>query len=226
LGLGPKYPRVREQRRRRLLTAQERERQRLASELHDGLGQSLSLMHNRMQLALDAPGIAPNVADHIRAVMQIGSEAIAEVRSLAQNLRPIQIEQLGLTASLRSLIDQVGDSTTTQIVSRLEDVDDIFRGDAATHLYRIVQESLSNVLRHAHAKRLSITLERDVGMVHLDVHDGGVGFDTVGSTSGLGLTSIRERAQMLGGTLDVRSTPGKGTRLHVHLPFMEPGECV
>lgn len=217
--------RAREDFSRHLLTAQEQERQRLASELHDGLGQSLSLIRNRMHLALEVPGIDPVVADHIRAVAQIASEAVAEVRSLAQNLRPIQIEQLGLTGSLRSLIDQIGDSTTTRIESRLEDVDDVLQGNAATHLYRIVQEALNNVLRHAQAHRASVTLERDVGMLHLDIRDDGVGFDTgAGSIGGLGLTSIRERAQMLGGTLDVRSVPGKGTHVQVNLPFTEPAE--
>ncbi|HEY5809561.1 MAG TPA: PAS domain S-box protein [Povalibacter sp.] len=217
--------RAREEFTQHLLRAQEQERQRLASELHDGLGQSLSLVRNRMHLALEVPGIDPEVAEHIRAVAQIASDAVAEVRSLAQNLRPLQIEQLGLTESLRSLVDQVRDSTTTSIDCRIEDVDDVLLGEAATHLYRIFQEAFNNILRHASAGHASIALERDVGLLRLDIRDDGLGFDTMESAGrGLGLTSMRERAQMLGGTLDVRSIPGKGTHLQAHLPFTEPAE--
>jgi len=220
--------RSREEFSRHLLQAQEQERQRLASELHDGLGQNLSLIRNRMHLALELSGVHADVADHLRAVAQIASDCVAEVRNLAQNLRPIQIEQLGLTESLNSLVDRVRDASSTQIESRIEDVDDVFQGDAATHLYRICQEALNNVLRHAGARRATLSLERDVGMLHLDVHDDGVGFDTAAAAgeSGLGLTSMRERAQMLGGTLDIRSAPGRGTHLHVNLPFTEPAERV
>ncbi len=218
--------RAREEFAHHLLNTQEQERQRLANELHDGLGQNLSLIRNRMHLALELPGLSPEVADHLRAVAEIASDCVAEVRSLAQNLRPIQIEQLGLTEALHSLIERVRDSSTTQIESRIEDVDDVLQGDDATHLYRICQEALNNVLRHSRARRATLSLERDVGMLHLDVRDDGVGFDTavVGGGDGLGLTSMRERAQMLGGTLDVRSAPGRGTHLQVNLPFTEPAD--
>lgn len=217
--------RVREEFSRHLLNAQEQERQRLANELHDGLGQNLSLIKNRMHLALEIPNLPPALVDHLKAVTQIATDAIAEVRSLAQNLRPIQIEQLGLTASLRSLIEQVRDSTSTQIEGRLEDVDDVLRADAATHLYRIVQEALNNVLKHARAPHASVILQRDVRMLRLEIRDDGAGFDTgSGARGGLGLTSMGERAQMLGGSLAMESVPGKGTRVQVSLPFTEPAE--
>jgi two-component system, sensor histidine kinase LadS len=220
--------RSREEFSRHLLNAQEQERQRLANELHDGLGQNLSLIRNRMHLALELPGLTPEVADHLRAVAAIASDCVSEVRNLAQNLRPVQIEQLGLTESLNSLVDRVRDSTATIIESRIEDVDDVLQGEGATHLYRICQEALNNMLRHSQARRATLSLERDVGMLHLDVRDDGIGFDTanMASRGGLGLTSMRERAQMLGGTLDVRSAPGRGTHLQVNLPFTEPADRV
>lgn len=218
--------RAREDFSRHLLNAQEQERQRLAGELHDGLGQNLSLIRNRMHLALETANLDPEVAEHLQAVAQIASDCVAEVRSLAQNLRPVQIEQLGLTESLSSLVERVRDSSTTEIECRIEDVDDTLPPDAATHLYRICQEALNNVLRHANAQHASLTLVRDVGILHLDVRDDGVGFDvrTASGASGLGLTSIRERAQILGGNLEVHSLPGKGTYLHVRIPFTEPAE--
>ncbi|HEY6641044.1 PAS domain S-box protein [Povalibacter sp.] len=218
--------RAREEFSRHLLNAQELERQRLANELHDSLGQNLSLIRNRMHLALEVPGISPQVADHLRAVAEIASDCVAEVRNLAQNLRPVQIEQLGLTEALNSLVERVRESTTTTIQSRIEHVDDVLQGEGATHLYRICQEALNNMLRHSQARKATLSLERDVGMLHLDVRDDGIGFDTANAvgSGGLGLSSMRERAQILGGTLDVRSTPGRGTHLHVHLPFTEPAD--
>jgi PAS domain S-box-containing protein len=216
--------RAREEFSRHLLTAQEQERQRLANELHDGLGQNLSLIRNRMMLALELPGLPAEVVEQLQAVAEIASDCVAEVRNLSQNLRPIQIEQLGLTEALNSLVERVRDSTTAQIESRIEDVDDVLQGEEATHLYRICQEALNNVLRHSQARRVTLSLERDVGMLHLDVRDDGIGFDTVSVEGGLGLTSMRERAQMLGGTLDLRSMSGKGTHLQVNLPFTEPAD--
>ncbi|HMN46694.1 MAG TPA: PAS domain S-box protein [Povalibacter sp.] len=216
--------RAREEFSRHLLTAQEQERQRLANELHDGLGQNLSLIRNRMMLALELPGLPAEVVEQLRAVAEIASDCVAEVRNLSQNLRPIQIEQLGLTEALNSLVERVRDSTTAHIESRIEDVDDVLQGEEATHLYRICQEALNNVLRHSQARRVTLSLERDVGMLHLDVRDDGIGFDTASVDGGLGLTSMRERAQMLGGTLDLRSMSGKGTHLQVNLPFTEPAD--
>lgn len=216
--------RAREEFSHHLLRAQEQERQRLASELHDGLGQSLSLIRNRMHLALEQPGLASTIVEHLRAVAQLASDAVADVRRLAQNLRPLQIEQLGLTEALRSLVDQVRDSTTARIECAIEDVDDVLRGDAATHMYRILQEALSNVIRHARASHIIVCLERDVGRLHLEVRDDGTGFADDRDDSGLGLTSMRERAQMLGGTLRVHSAAGAGTQIRIDLPFTEPAE--
>lgn len=213
---------------RHLLSAQERERRRLGGELHDSLGQNLSLIRSRMHLALEVPNLAPEVAEHLRAVAEIASDCVAEVRSLAQNLRPLQIEQLGLTESLNGLIDRVRDSTTTRIDSRIENVDDTLPAEEATHLYRICQEALGNVLRHSGARSASVTLVRDVGVLYLDVRDDGVGFDVAAAagSGGLGLNSIRERAQILGGSLEVQSAPGQGTHLRIRIPFTEPTESV
>jgi PAS domain S-box-containing protein len=216
--------RSREEFAHHLLQAQEQERQRLASELHDGLGQSLSLIRNRMHLALEESGTSPSVIEHLRAVAQLSADAVAEVRHLAQNLRPLQIEQLGLTEALRSLVEQVRDSTTATIDCVIENVDDVLREDAATHMYRIVQEALNNVVRHAGAEHVVVTLERDVGRLRLDVRDDGAGFVAAQVSGGLGLTSMRERAQMLGGTLHMQSAPRAGTHVHVDLPFIEPTE--
>jgi signal transduction histidine kinase len=143
------------------------------------------------------------------------------VRNLVRNLRPLQIEQLGLTDSLGELLERVAQSTSLKLESHLENVDDVIKGHAATHVYRIVQEALNNVIKHSGADRARFTLERDIKCVRLHLSDFGVGFDTtrIRRNGGLGLTSIAERSQMLGGSLKLQSTPGTGTDLVIELPI-------
>lgn len=213
--------RAREEYTRDLLNGIEQERQHLAAELHDSVGQHLSIIKNRAYLALEQPALAPGVADHLKAVSQFATDAIGDVRNLVRNLRPLQIEQLGLTDALRDLLERVAQSTSLKLESHLENVDDVIKGNAATHVYRIVQEALNNVIKHSGADRARFTLERDIKCVRLHLSDFGVGFDTarIRRNGGLGLTSIGERAQMLGGSMKLQSTPGTGTDLVIELPI-------
>jgi PAS domain S-box-containing protein len=209
---------------RRLLIAQEQERKRLATELHDSLGQHLSVIKNRASLALEQPAVPNDAVKHLSSILDVITAAIAEVRNLALQLRPLHIEKFGLTSSLESLLDQLADSGAVQITHRIENVDDVLHGDDATHVYRITQEALNNLLRHAQATRAGVTLERDLNCVRLSVEDNGRGFDPgAGSNgAGLGLTSIRERVALLHGSVEFRSAPGKGTRIQIELPVSEP----
>jgi signal transduction histidine kinase len=193
----------------------------LAGELHDSLGQNLSLIKNRTHLALQQTGVPPETVSHLEAIRRIVSDAISEVRNLAHNLRPLHIEQLGLTDSLGILIEEVAQSANIPIARRLENVDDLFKGEAAANVYRIVQESLNNLVKHAQARRAEVTLERDITCARLRVNDDGCGFDARQALAkgGLGLTSLRERARMLGGSVEIHSAPGQGTELFVELPF-------
>lgn len=224
--LQKKQLRAREEFTRSLLNAEEQERQRLAAELHDSLGQSLSIIKNKAYLALKEPGLPATVVEHLKTISQSTEETIAELRQIVRNLRPLQIEQLGLTDSIRELLEKTARSTSIQLEYRIEEVDDVIKGNAATHLYRIVQESLNNLFKHSEANRATLTLERDIKCVRLRLQDNGAGFDTEGASvsDGFGLKSIGERAQMLGGNLSVDSILGSGTALIVELPFTEDHE--
>jgi PAS domain S-box-containing protein len=215
--------RSREEFTRQLLNAEEQERQRLAAELHDSLGQNLSIIKNQAYLALAHPGLPPTVVGHLNSISQSAAETIAGVRDLVRNLRPIQIEQLGLTDSLRDLVDKVAQSTSVRINVRIEDVDDVIKGDSATHLYRIVQEALNNLIKHSGAGQANVCLERDITCVRFRLSDNGGGFEVNDASvrGGFGLTNIAERAQILGGTMRIESLPGAGTRLVVELPIRE-----
>lgn len=202
-----------------LMVAQEAERRRLASELHDSLGQSLSLIKNRAHLARGQHGAVNNELD---AIERLVSSSLAEVRSLVHNLRPLHVEQSGLTAALQALVDETASSTAIEFEQRFENVDDVVRGDAATHVYRIAQEALHNLAEHSRSRTGKVELERDVHCVRLRVGDTGVGFSPadVGG-GGLGLESMTERARMLGGELTIDSRPGAGTTIRLELPIRE-----
>jgi PAS domain S-box-containing protein len=208
----------------RLISAQEQERKRLANELHDSLGQNLSLIKNRAYLALQQPGVPPAAATHVEAITEVVTDAINEVRNLAHNLRPLHIDQFGLTGVLADLAEQVGESAHIEIERRLENVDDLFHGEDATHIYRIVQESLNNLIKHSKATRGKVSVERDLHCVRVRIEDNGRGFDKNAiaalrrNRTGIGLTSISERVRMLGGLVNVDSAVNKGTRLLIELP--------
>jgi signal transduction histidine kinase len=205
-----------------LITSQEAERQRIAGELHDSLGQNLSVIKNRARLAAQQ-AVVPAVAGHLEAIERIVSDSITETRNLAHNLRPLHIEQVGLTDSLRELIREVSQSSPIRFERRIEDVDDVLKGDAATNVYRVVQEALNNLIRHSRAQQASVTLIRDVRTVHLRIADDGVGFDPgqVMAHRGLGLTSMTERVRMMGGKFEIHSETGHGTQLLVDLPISD-----
>lgn len=214
---------AREEFAQHLLLAQEQERQRLANELHDSVGQNLSLIKSRALLFLQQPNLPADVTHHIAALSDLTTDVIAEVRAVAQNLRPLHIEQLGLTDALDTLLNKVASSSELAIEQRLENVDDVLTGAAATHLFRIVQEALNNILKHARAKRCRVWLERDLHCVRLTITDDGVGFDTHAGAqpAGLGLASIAERSRMLAATLHIKSTVGEGSTIHVEVPIAE-----
>ena len=218
---GQREQKAREEFTHLLITSQEAERRRIARELHDSLGQNLSIIKSRAHLAAQQFSQPSPAATHIEAIERIASEAIDETRSLAHNLRPMHIEHAGLTASLQELIREVSQSSQVYFERRVENVDGIFKGEAATNVFRVVQEALNNLIKHSHAQQAVITVERDIRSVRLRIADDGVGFDTgqEASRQGLGLTSISERVRMLGGTLCIQSAPDHGTQLTIELPI-------
>ena len=219
---------VREQQARieytlQLIAAQEAERKRIASELHDSLGQNLLLIKNRAQLLLAQGGMAGEPREQLEGISQLASACIGEARQISRDLHPPQLDHLGLTRALKAMIEATSQSCAIRFTTKLELVDDLFSADAAMSLYRVVQESLNNILKHSRAKRVEIRLERDIHEVQLRIEDDGCGFkmDKTAKAKGLGLKNITERVRMLGGRLQLDSQPGKGVRLEVTVPLVE-----
>jgi PAS domain S-box-containing protein len=205
-----------------LIASQEAERTRIARELHDSLGQNLLLIKNRAQLEMTRTKLPDAVRDEFQSISNLASQAIAEVRQIARDLHPHQLDILGLTRALRALIDNIDESSEMTIDGKFDLADDLFPREAATNIYRIVQESLNNVLKHSRAKKARITLERDVHEVQLRIEDDGCGFKTGkddDGAKGLGLRNIAERVRMLGGKIKLDSQPDKGTRIEITIPI-------
>src|SRR5262249_8295094 len=126
--------------------------------------------------------------------------------------------------SILGLVEQVTRSSVLQIVHRIDDIDDAFSLMNATHVFRIVQEALNNILKHAAAERIELVVERDLHSVRLCIRDDGCGFDSDGiepTRRGIGLSSMAERAHLLGGTFAIESVPASGTTMRVELPLNE-----
>ncbi|GLX92517.1 MULTISPECIES: sensor histidine kinase [Herbidospora] len=194
--------------RERILTAREEERRRLRRDLHDGLGQTLSAMAMRITMARMSLAGSPETADTLLADLRCGMDAVSgDIRELVYGLRPPALDELGLAGALKDLgpDELVVDGDLTGLPAAVE-----------VAAYRITQEALTNIRRHAAATRATITVRREEDLV-LEIRDDGTGLPAR-TRPGVGLASMRERAAELGGTCEVRSSPG-GTTVTARLPL-------
>jgi signal transduction histidine kinase len=204
---------------RRVVAAQELERRRLARELHDETGQALTSILLGLKAAEDAGGQAEMRAA-IASLRDLVVATLHDVRRLAVELRPRALDDFGLVAALERLTETFGDQTGIAVDFEHSLGEDRLPGEVETALYRIVQEALTNVLKHAHATRASVIVSRRDGVVTAVVEDDGGGFDDSGvRDEGLGLIGMRERLGLLNGTLSVESTESSGTTIVAEVPL-------
>jgi len=209
-----------------LIASQEAERTRIAAELHDSLGQNLLLIKNRIQLALLQPKLSAKLREELENIGSLASQSIAEARRISHDLHPYQLDHLGLTGAIDAMIDAAAESSGIAFKRQLDNVDGLFPKDTAMNFYRVVQESLNNILKHSRARKASLRLERDVREVQLQIEDAGRGFRAgkrAAGGDGMGLKNIAERVRLLGGRLKIDSRPGRGTRIDVTIPVPETG---
>jgi signal transduction histidine kinase/ligand-binding sensor domain-containing protein len=212
---------------RQLIASQEAERKRIAAEMHDSLGQRLVIIKNLAYLLSRSKKAAASDESDAQTIAEISEEAssaIAETREISYNLRPFQLDRLGLTKAIEAMIRTTGIASGIRFTSELDNIDDVFPEDLRINFYRIVQESLGNIMKHAQATEVSVRIKRRIENVILTIEDNGRGFapeerNPQPSTSGFGLTGMGERARLLGGELKVRSIPGKGTTVLFEIPL-------
>jgi signal transduction histidine kinase len=175
------------------------------------------VMKNRAAMALRSEHVSADVRAHVEEIASAASQAVQHAREMSHGLRPYQLKHLGLGASLVQLAESVSAASAVEVAVGASDIEGGVGEDAAIQVYRIVQEALNNILKHADASRVSVTLTPRGAGVDLQITDNGRGMDT-DKPFGFGLTGIQQRVQLLGGTLAVRSAPGAGTTLEAFLP--------
>jgi PAS domain S-box-containing protein len=208
----------------RLIDAQEAERKRLSRELHDQIGQALTAVQISLQALQSSPG-ASGPDDRLSESLAIIDHALEQVHDLSLDLRPSMLDDLGLVAALRWYVKRVA-SRAGLIESFTVDVaDPRLAPDVETACFRIAQEALTNVLRHAHAASICVGVKHSDGNLELLIRDDGVGFNVrdalrrTGPHASLGLQGMQERAAALGGIVDIKSKHGSGTDVRVSFPL-------
>jgi two-component system sensor histidine kinase UhpB len=199
------------------LAAQEEERARVARDLHDEVNQSLTGLLLRLEAArAHAP---PELARELGDTKALANQAMQELLTLARQLRPTALDDLGLKAALSGHIQELGQQG--QIQTGFEAVGDFsdLAGDVQLVVYRVAQEALSNAIRHSQAETIRVRLLREGAEVELTVGDDGRGFSFDQATRGLGISGMRERALLVGGDVRVESRPEIGTRVTLRVPL-------
>jgi signal transduction histidine kinase len=208
-----------------LVKAQEEERGRLARELHDGAGQTLTSLLVRMK-TLEKTNSSPEAKKSLNAMEEIIVQTIEQIRELSYRLRPIVLEEFGLSVALDNLVNETVATSGLEFKFESQLSGQQLSSEVEVALYRIAQEGITNILRHAHAHKVSLKLNRQSTGIQLCVDDDGIGFDPSHlpgdpSKPHLGLISMRERAEMLGGTLDVYTASGDGTSIQAFIPLKD-----
>ncbi|MBK7180463.1 MAG: HAMP domain-containing protein [Chloroflexi bacterium] len=209
----------------KVITAQEDERRRIARELHDETGQSLTSLMVRLQMVnqrLDNQQcLLPDVQEQLDAARALVAQTLDGVHNLAVELRPSVLDDLGLVAALHRYVKDYQARYPVEVDLVVVGLEERLPPAVETAVYRIVQESLTNIARHSQAQTVSILIEYRHGRVRAIIEDDGVGFDwaQVKENGRLGLYGIRERAELLNGTLTIESAPGQGTSIFVEVPL-------
>lgn len=214
----------REALRRQLLNAQEEERRRIARELHDQMGQNLTVLNLGLKSLYDA---APDkFQDVVLPLQELAAQTARDLHRVALELRPSTLDELGLVKAVRHLADTWSAHSRIDVeVECSQYAPTGISAEAETTLYRIIQEALNNVAKHSGAKRASIILHRTADQAQAIVEDDGCGFDPTKPRSatdhdgGLGLGGIQERVSFMGGSLNIESAPNQGTTLIVRIPI-------
>jgi signal transduction histidine kinase len=205
---------------RRLASAQEDEQRRVARDLHDQIGQTLTALTLAVRTARAAGPLPEAASERLVEVQRIAEELGKEVHELAIRLRPTALDDLGLNAALGQLLSDWSSRTRVEVDFQAEGLESgRLPSEVETAVYRVVQEALTNIARHAKAQHVSIVVERHDGHAITMVEDDGIGFKPELYSARLGLVGMRERVTLVGGRLDIESSEGQGTTVIARIPL-------
>jgi len=203
----------------RLIKMQEDERRSLARELHDETGHTLAYL----RLLVDRVGQLPpqdakKTLDEAKSLL---SDLIEQIRNLSLSLKPPMLEEDGLLQAVKYLTERYSREVGIKIVLSQSELSQSLPWDTSLAAYRIIQESITNIIKHAKANEITVNIWTDQNNLHLNITDNGVGFTKENSQSGSGLRNMHERAAILGGTLRINSNPGGGTSVDAVIPIAD-----
>ena len=209
----------------RLLDSMEAERKRIAYELHDSIGQELLVIKNRAVLALGDMKRKKYIKEQLVEISETASQAIQETREISYNLRPYQIDRLGLKKALESILSRATQTSKITFHSDIDPIDNVIPKEKEIQLYRIIQESINNILKHSNASTCMVVIKLWNDRLNIKVNDNGIGFDMTNKnfqeTRGFGLHGIIERTRLLGGTVKIESVTAKGTSILITMKTYE-----
>lgn len=206
---------------RRLINAQEKERARLALELHDDLNQHLALLSIQLSVLRNGPDDVSYIKEQIQRLGSDIAQVTAQVRRISHELHPARLKQLGLETALHGLCHEIAAAYPIKINFAVENLPRKLPDDLSLCFYRVAQESLQNIIKHSEANAANVDIKLEDERLHLSISDNGKGFDidSVTSKKSLGLVSIDERVRAVDGTLKINSTIGTGTKIEVSAPL-------
>ncbi|MCA1849473.1 MAG: histidine kinase, partial [Acidobacteria bacterium] len=208
---------------RQLIASQEQERKRIAAELHDGLGQNLLIIKNRALMGLHVLKGQETAREQLDEITSATSQAIEEVREIAYNLRPYHLDRLGLTSTIEAMIEKIAATSEINFSAEIDNLDGLLAKESEINLYRVIQESLNNIVKHSGAAAAQVKIMRDESGISITIRDDGRGFllepmsPAESRRRGFGLTGMAERVRMLGGTHTIHSAPGEGTTVSIRI---------
>lgn len=207
----------------KLLTAQEQERRRISHELHDDINQRLALLAMDLQaLEQDERGIPVAIRENLRSLLSRTTQLSDDIRGLAYQFHPSVLDDLGLNAALECLVDDFQTRTGIKTILVCQDPMEGLQEDVSSCLYRVVQESLSNIARHARSARVEIELTADEQRLELSIRDHGCGFEVHNvkrGRRGMGILNMQERVRAVQGVFKLDSQPGRGTLILITIPL-------
>ena len=203
-----------------LIESQESERFRIALELHDGLGQQILVIKNRVEMAKKSLENKEELEYQLEEMLKSAVSSIQDVRTISQGLRPVHLENFGLTEALNNLCEQQNESSSIDWSYHIDSLAGLIPENQEIHFYRVIQEAISNIYKHSKAIEASVIIHVEKEAIKVTIWDDGKGFNaTKQKKSGLGFIGMQERIDSLNGTLHIQSGDGKGTSIKIEIPI-------
>jgi two-component system, sensor histidine kinase LadS len=203
----------------------EGERQRLASEIHDGLGQHLLVIRNRVLMSQKKKMSSTKHEETLEYLLDVTTDALEDTRAMSHNLRPPILNTMGLTVAIQSLVEKMKESSSMKInLEMKEPIDGLVLKELEINIYRILQESFNNAFKHASATKIEIKIQKNTYELQISFADNGKGFNQNTAKYGQGIVGIKERVSLMKGTILIDSEEKKGTKIMIKIPFKAMNE--